>query len=319
MWKKTGEKEIVYKECEKICKLIESMSNSILHVWPAYDTKANDDIVFVVLTKSIEDKLQIEEELGGIGYNIFVTNIDSSSKESEQAIKQQTKLKANPCHFQVEDITNAINKHSDRLLQNHQYLSAISGSMVRSKNFSLGQSKHCVSVQSCIVLYVIVKGKVPLHENKFEDHIDGIPVDVREGTFETTILPSHSYFKAVKMGCQITSSTTSPSYGTLGGFFHHRELGLCGITCAHVVLDEASMHELRGEKKLWSTHSPMVFQPDTRRPKYQLGPVKEAVYKTGNEHSSGIDMAIFKLENRAPKSGHFPSVPGIKPNIYLFI
>ncbi|XP_060575288.1 uncharacterized protein LOC132732794 [Ruditapes philippinarum] len=311
MWKKTGRNETIYEECEKICKLIENMSYSIFHVWPAYDTKANDDIVFVVLTKSIGDKLQVEEELGNIGYNIFVTNVDSNSNESEQVIKKQTKLKSNVCQFQIESMKNVINKHSDRLLQNHQYLSAISGSTVRSKNFSLGKSKHCVSVQSCIVLYVIAKGKVPLHENTFESQIDGIPVDVREGTFETTNLPSQKYFRPVKMGCQITSNKTSPSYGTLGGFYYHTDLGLCGITCAHVVLDEAEMHDLRGEKKIWNTDPPMVFQPDISRLKYQLGPVKEVVYKAGNDSSSGIDMAIFKLEGRAPNSGHFPAGPGL--------
>ncbi|XP_060585387.1 uncharacterized protein LOC132741272 [Ruditapes philippinarum] len=309
IWKRTGKKGKIYEECEKICKLIESISNSILHVWPAYDTKANDDIVFVVLTKSIEDKLHVEEKLGNIGYNIFVKNIDSTGKESEAVLQKLNKLKKKPqplTYSQKEDIKVAIRKNSDRLLQNHQYLSAISGSNVRSKNFMLKQSEYRVPFQPCIVLYVIAKGKIPLHESKFENHIDGIPVDVREGIFETTTLPFEKYTRPVQMGCQITSNDTSPSYGTLGGFYYHSDFGLCGITCAHVVLNWDNMNKLKGEKQVLSSASPMVFQPDTTRPRHQLGPVKEVVYREGNEKSSGIDMAIFKLEDNAPESGRFP-------------
>ncbi|XP_060578024.1 uncharacterized protein LOC132735141 [Ruditapes philippinarum] len=311
MWKRTDKnKHEIYEECERISKFIENMSSSIVHVWPAYDTNANDDIVFVVITtKDIDDDLQVKDKLEKTGYNVFVTRVDSCSKESEQVLQKVDQLETNQCFSKLEDLGSVINKHSDRLLRNHQYLSAISGSNVRSERFSLGQSEHFVSFQSCIVLYVIAKGKIPLHENKFEDNLDGIPVDVREGIFQRTILPSERYSKPVKMGCQITSNRTQ-SFGTLGGFFYHEDFGLCGVTCAHVVLDEAMIHDLRGEKKVWSREeSPMVFHPNTTQDEYKLGPVKEAVYRTGSEDSSGIDIAVFKIEGATPDSGFFPEEP----------
>ncbi|XP_060560322.1 uncharacterized protein LOC132720249 [Ruditapes philippinarum] len=310
MWKRADENKYkIYEECERISKFIENISSSIVHVWPAYDTKANDDIVFVVLTtKDIEDDLKVKNKLEKTSYNVFVTHVDSCSKESEQVLRKVDQLReTNQCFSKLEDLGSVINKHSDRLLRNHQYLSAISGSNVRSERFSLGPSEHFVSFQSCIVLYVIAKGKIPLHENKFEDNLDGVPVDVREGIFQRTILPSERYSKPVKMGCQITSNRTPESFGTLGGFFYHKDFGLCGVTCAHVVLEEAMIHDLRGEKKVWSREeSPMVFHPNTTQHDYKLGPVKEAVYRTGSEDSSGIDIAVFKIEGAAPDSGFFP-------------
>ncbi|XP_060594691.1 uncharacterized protein LOC132749034 [Ruditapes philippinarum] len=310
IWKRREEnKTQIYDECELISKFLENMSSSIVHVWPAYDTKANDDIVFVVLTsKGIEDNLQVKDKLKKTGYNVFVIHVDSCSKESEQVLQKLDQLETNQCFSKLEDLGSVINKHSDRLLRNHQYISAISGSNVRSERFSLGQSEHLVSFQPCIVLYVIAKGKIPLHENKFEDNLDGIPVDVREGIFQRTILPSERYSKPVKMGCQITSNKTPlESFGTLGGFFYHKDFGLCGVTCAHVVLEEATIHDIRGEKKIWSKEeSPMVFHPNTTQHEYKLGPVKEAVYRTGSEDSSGIDIAVFKIEGAAPDSGFFP-------------
>ena len=68
-------------------------------------------------------------------------------------------------------------------MREHSYLTVVSASKIKS--IKHGSEKAPYKEMVCIVLYVDFKGAIPIHEALFQTDLDGIHVDVREGTFTT--------------------------------------------------------------------------------------------------------------------------------------
>jgi hypothetical protein len=195
-------------------------------------------------------------------------------------------------------------------MDHHRYLNIISGSFVRSKNYK--PSSLCLTKESCMALYVYVKGFIPIEEDAFQTTYDGVSVDIREGIFFPYGMATE-YHENIKMGCMITRHTgmATDLGGTLGGFIDHPLYGLCGITCAHTMMrPEEIKFCVENNGEIASPHvysSDIVNQP--KRVGYQhnkIGRVVQAFYKEGNHSEAGVEVALIQIEDRPPVSGEFP-------------
>ncbi|XP_045187834.2 uncharacterized protein LOC123545572 [Mercenaria mercenaria] len=204
-------------------------------------------------------------------------------------------------------IGEIIDKNSLLLMQNHAYISVISASSVISKGY--GTSNHCIIAKPCIVLSVLAKHYIPINEEPFPTELHGIPVDVRECEFELCGRSAKTFHDKVKMGCKISSTFLPQKHGTLGGFVEHPEYGLCGITCAHVVLSDDLKFELKAKANVKENEMSCceIFQPFNDPQKQNvIGKQVEVTYKEGGNGTAGVDLALFKLHQRQPTDRTFP-------------
>ncbi|CAG2227524.1 unnamed protein product [Mytilus edulis] len=112
---------------------------------------------------------------------------------------------------------------AEELFNNHRRLTLVCPSKVKSLYFQhLPTFRNC----SCIQLYCLVKGAIPIGETHFLCELQGIPTDVIEG------FPRFAS-KHIRLGDSVTNTKVK---GTLGGFclFYGREAFL---TCAHTMMD----------------------------------------------------------------------------------
>jgi hypothetical protein len=290
----------LHDECRKICKVIKSKSEHIAHVEAAYRKENDETVIFLVFTACTEAEIKNQ-----LNWKTEIREINKHSDESRSVLHRK---QDNPLtETDSRQIGEIIDKHSRKLMHDHKFLSAITAS---SKHF--GTKEHTTP---CIVLIVLVKGIIPLDEEPFPTELDGIPVDVREGRVRLCGQNADEYQTNVKMGCKITSSSC-PKSGTLGGFVEHPEYGLCGITCAHVVMDDSSLIRLK-EKTTWTEKdfNATIYQPDyipkpdkgEQGPDYEVGKLVRVTYKEGENDKPGVDLALFKIEKRAPTNGGFPA------------
>ncbi|XP_053373598.1 uncharacterized protein LOC123532211 [Mercenaria mercenaria] len=289
--------------CHDICTFIKNKSDSILNVWPAYTTDEANEMCFIVQTK---EKLP---ELSDVDYPVYVRPVSQYSNENKIAM-QRKEARDNMLEFKdVKHIQEVINRHTSELLKCHSQLSVISGSGFRSKGYDEhDNSNHQIIPGKTVVMYVKIKGKVPLLEKLLPTELDGIPVDVREGGFESASLNATDNLPNLRMGCQIASTLGA---GTLGGFIHHSKYGLCATTCAHVVLSNAELKSSVTKnygKRTWEDDEKIICQPANGD---KVGRVTETFFKASEEGSYGIDLAIFQIEDRPPNSGKFPTIKGV--------
>ncbi|XP_060584015.1 uncharacterized protein LOC132740174 isoform X2 [Ruditapes philippinarum] len=302
--------KLVVQCCESICNIIKSSSEYIFHVYAAYK-KENERKIFFVVTVMWDFDLNEND----IGYRMMKRNygdlstegidISSSTEEREQIMSDDENKKLSAC----------ISKYAGKLMDNHRYLNVISGSIVRSKNYK--PSAMCFSKQSCIALYVLVKGFIPIEEDAFQNTYDGVEVDIREGLF-FPYGTAREYHDDIKMGCKITRFTgiAGDLGGTLGGFIDHPSYGVCGITCAHALMfpDELRKCVEHNREITWPKifSSDIVCQPNIVSDKInKIGRIVQAIYKEGDQSEAGVEVAVIQIEDRPPISGHFP---GIGPN-----
>jgi hypothetical protein len=287
--------------------MIKSFSEYIIHVYAAYK-KENERKIFFVVTVMWDFDLNEND----VGYRMIKRNygnlstegidISSSIEEREQIMSDDENRKLSTC----------ISKYAEELMDNHRYLNVISGSFVRSKNYK--PSAMCISKQSCMALYVLVKGFIPIEEDAFQNTYDGVAVDIREGLF-FPYGTAREYHDDIKMGCKITRYTGKAGDfgGTLGGFIDHPSYGVCGITCAHALMfpDELKKCVEHNGEISW----PNIFASDTVCQPHpvpgnrnKIGRVVQAIYKEGDQSEAGVEVAIIQIEERPPKSGHFPEI-----------
>ncbi|KAH3873665.1 hypothetical protein DPMN_036902 [Dreissena polymorpha] len=185
----------------------------------------------------------------------------------------------------------------------HKYLSIVEGCYHKRECGVAIDSSAC-KYEPRLALYVLAKGYIPIDEDPFEKSYDGIQVEVREGVFVPFVNTSNEYHDHVRMGCAIQRCLK----GTLGLFIEHNIYGLCGLTCAHVMLSKEE-HE-RCKQINGRIHSDLllndceVYQPEHP---HGLGSLVEAIYKEGNCFQTGIDIALVEIKQRHPIDGKFPS------------
>ncbi|XP_045169699.2 uncharacterized protein LOC123532349 [Mercenaria mercenaria] len=309
--KKFGRKsEIVWKNCCKISSYIKNQSNKIINALPTYRPEDHSKIIFVII---LRDEINIKER---IKYSTVEKFLDSEKhrfgEEGKFVMYDKLYEEAHLSEDENKRVKNCIDKHADSLMNNHKFLTVITGSPIRSKNYR--SSTQELKREVCLVLYVLIKGYIPIDEEVFATHYNDVGIDVREGMFSPFGLTAKSYHENLRLGCQIARQLL----GTVGGFIEYPGYGLCGLTCAHVLLDSTEMRGLtndpRGTKEWRSPSSnEYVFQPENDvalASRYGVdlfvGRLVKAVYRKGGGGQSGMDIALFQVERRYPNSGEFP-------------
>ncbi|KAL3854454.1 hypothetical protein ACJMK2_013780 [Sinanodonta woodiana] len=285
-----------------------------IRVWSGYRTQDIHAPVFVVMLrkKTIIPEKKILSELYD-DYEIVFRN-EHTPNEEEVRISEQSKVNANTKDVAL--ILDCIAKNTERLMNEHSNLSIIAASTVKAIGFNGCVSKLKLIESRCVVLYVPLKGIIPVGEKEFPKDIDGINTDVREGEFichgqneENTWHPK------LPMGCCI--STKAGQSGTLGGFVDLPGGKTGCITAAHVVLSKTeSKNYLKSKKKKKDRYNASLAQGETIIDIYQptckmdaFGRVSKIAYEEGNILEPSIDAALIEITDhqRTPHTGMFPS------------
>lgn len=306
--------ELTINTCDAICSLIKDKHDSILRVWAAVRDKS-EDIVFVVF---VNDKnVPLDDFIEYSFVKRETTFVSHEGKEIVYNKKFDEWWAEVPCTVK-ERLTKCINTYNIDLMRNHKYLTMITVSPVRSTGYN--SEFHEKKPGACIALYVLMKGYIPIQENPFETHYDGFPVDVREGCFSLFTGPPNAFHDSLKSGCQIQRETLETGEqlgtGTLGGFIDYHGYGTCGLTCAHVLLQETEIKNLapEGEDKMelgYTATGHSVCQPFSAPSQNNaVGKIVKAIFHEGGGGKSGIDIAVFQIEQRTPNLGEFPTLKG---------
>ncbi|XP_060572772.1 uncharacterized protein LOC132730784 [Ruditapes philippinarum] len=295
--------------CKAICEYIKSKHVAIAYVWAAYTIENPQRITFVITVKHKSEGNKSKESVRLeklIQYSFVKQYAGDFSLEGSEVIKQQASHAAKLDEESYENLQTCISKHSEDLMKKHKYLSIISACSNRSKGF--GASWELLP-EKCIVLYVQKKNYIPIDEEPFETSYDSIPVDVREGVFIPYGHTAGEKLNPVRMGCQIGGDSSS---GTLGCFIDHPQYGVCGLTCAHVLLHSLELERLKSYGMMkWPLHgmSINVYQPADNQS--VLGNIVQLICKTGSSNTCGMDVALFRVTDRQPKTASFPDATAI--------
>ncbi|XP_053389917.1 uncharacterized protein LOC128552872 [Mercenaria mercenaria] len=271
--------------------------------------KDRNKITFVVVVK---ENVRLEKK---ITYSFLKRVVNEYSLEADQVMCSKEKVSIDQQDLQRLEIS--INNHATELMRRHKYLSIISGSSVRSRNYGNDRAKAVDLVaQPCIVLYVHTKHFIPIDEEPFKEFYDGVPVDVREGEFFPYVFATDRH-DTLKYSCQIGSSPDrSPNernrlFGSLGCFIDHPEYNLCGLTCAHVLLFPWALEEVKRDDNgtlRWPSFRPhdKVYQPAESNE--AIGQIVQVIYQEGGNTTCGMEVALFQIDQRHPISGRFPTM-----------
>jgi hypothetical protein len=281
-----------------------------VNVWTAFrydkfDKHCGNEIIFVLITNEPEEAMIIDYET----YQRCLHDI-SLKCEIENSKIQWEENKHKIHDAQIADLTKCLKYNAKQLMKKHTNLTRATISWVKSSEFG---SKQCSLKKSpCIALYVQIKGLVPIDEEPFDEFVSGYPVDVREGVF-TLCGFSTDLHQNVKMGCALDSGFGF-GQGTIGPFIKfqsdpHTYL----LTSAHVLLNPDQMKRLIMDKNVYyGLCGNDAFQPPENRTvgqgtRHHLGKIELAVYNEGGDGSSGMEIALVKIdENRIPVDGRFP-------------
>ncbi|XP_053386953.1 uncharacterized protein LOC123542924 [Mercenaria mercenaria] len=280
---------LIQELCKEISLELKKRSSTIVDVWAAYMPGKENEITFMVITKKNCESPIIRDRP-------FVHRcIDDFSTEAAYVIENEIPLR----NDLRKNLRSVVNRHTGSLLQQHKNITSISVSSVKSRNFNT--MKELCPVP-CIVIYVHVKGMIPIDEEALPTRLDGFDVDVREGAFSPFLHEPNQVPDSISMGCQIQGPGENVDEdgnvlgGTLGGFIDHPEFGLCCITSAHVILSAETMRTINPFG--WQpphTYNNICYQPC---PPHGFGRVVLAVCKEGNDDSSGVEVVMITVEDR---------------------
>lgn len=182
-------------------------------------------------------------------------------------------------------LRETLTKHSEHLMSSHSNLLAVSASKLKSRN--LGKQTE---LKTCIVLYVHVKGIIPVEEQLFPQEIGGFQVDVREA-----IVKLYMGNKLAMGSCIFSKLSGKPDLqGKLGGFVRFPNGKLGCLTCAHLFANCDSQREI------YVYQNPSNFtQP--------FGKVVQKVVQPGDTNTIGLDAALIEITDilSTPDDGHF--------------
>ncbi|XP_053389721.1 uncharacterized protein LOC128552701 [Mercenaria mercenaria] len=190
-------------------------------------------------------------------------------------------------------------------MEQHTNLTRVSIGWFKSKGF--GTKHQNITQKTCIVLYVQVKGFVPLNETALPEVIDEIDVDVREFVVLPYTFPNEHH-EHIKMGCAIHGGLRNAQGRflgeTLGGFFEVGREMYC-ITSAHIFMSPADMSKLKqcgkfcdlgpgNDIETFEAHQPVVEGSRS------FGRGVRAVYKEGGNGETGVEAVVIKVQTDFP-------------------
>ncbi|XP_053408300.1 uncharacterized protein LOC128559784 isoform X2 [Mercenaria mercenaria] len=299
---KFGRKSKTFSDiCKKISVFVGKQSEEIVDVWPAFKYKKDCDndekVLFVVCTaKKVEN----------IDINTYETDqrcITETQKNENQIIREREQ--ENPFDDEeMKQIVQCMKDNSVTLMDIHSNITRISVSWIKSKGY--GTELSSMNHELCIVLYVHIKGLIPINEDPFPTNVGIYSVDIREGVFLPLAGP-FEHHEQIKMGCAIRGDFhTGGGVGTLGGFVEHNNNIYC-ITSAHVMFEKHHFEHLQKNKLILfgPHHQYFAYQP-TKKEAKPFGKITKAVYTEGGGGAAGVEAVLICVDERCPSSGNFP-------------
>lgn len=282
-------------------------------LWVGYES-SNENILVVVATvdKILEG---VPNEI--LDFKLVQRQRYNVSKEAELCLKRERDLVTST--DKLLPLQACLAKHSPKLFQDHSNLKIISASKIKSRGYSITNEENIIVEETdCVVLYVHIKGIIPIGEKQFPRELDGFLVDVREGCFHTYMLPhvpsdTQEYQKNLTIGCQIASSYEK--VGSIGGFVQLPNRSIGCLTCWHIFDTKESKSELSKELLNRAKFKRDVFQPyPYPQNDYKIGTVFEGSMTSGSETSIGVDAALIEIteRHREPQNGQFPGSISLK-------
>ncbi|XP_045208642.1 uncharacterized protein LOC123560535 [Mercenaria mercenaria] len=251
-----------------------------------------NEIVFVVLTSDNE----IVDVKDFSTYQRCVLEV-KAKKENKEINEKELHADNRPSPEEIQDLEKCLRENAKLLMERHTKLTLVTAGWFKASVDETGQ--YSVKKELCIVLYVHVKGFLPLNEKPFPTKLEKYPVDVREGIFTLCGGP-YDYHRNVKMGCGIRGEGP----GTLGAFVEFENDGnLYGITCAHVVFGNEKLKWILEHGYTEINSDELVYQPVSD----PFGTAVVALYKEGGNGIPGMEIALIKInQDRLPTDGTFP-------------
>ncbi|XP_053408298.1 uncharacterized protein LOC123560067 [Mercenaria mercenaria] len=307
--------KIVQNICTAICCYMKESFLHINHVYPALDYRhelSNKQITFVIYRARPHENETTEYRY----YRYYIRHVNEISTPCSEENTHIRELEQDfpKDYSKTEEIVECLNKNSKSLMEQHTNLTRVSISWFKSKGF--GTKHQNITQKTCIVLYVQVKGFVPLNETALPEVIDGIDVDVRECVVLPYTFPNEHH-EHIKMGCAIHGGLRNAEGrvlgGTLGGFFEVDREMYC-LTSAHTFMSPADMGKLKecgkfcdlglgNDIETFEAHQPVVEGSRS------FGTGVRAVYKEGGNGETGVEAVVIKVQDRFPVSGEFPACP----------
>ena len=136
-------------------------------------------------------------------FKVIYRIIGRVSEEAKVISDMEIKRQLNFSEEERKRLHVCLAKNTKSLMKEHSNLFMVSTSKLKSEGYGTKHSN--IYEETCIVLYVDVKGFIPLGENPFQRKLDEFPVDVREGVFKTFSDPNE-FHESLVMGCQIVTS-----------------------------------------------------------------------------------------------------------------
>ncbi|XP_053408297.1 uncharacterized protein LOC123560069 isoform X2 [Mercenaria mercenaria] len=307
--------KIVQNICTAICCYMKESFLHVIHVCPALDYRhefSNTQITFVIYRTRPHENETTEYRY----YRYYIRHVNEISTTCSEENTHIRELEQDfpKDYSKTEEIVECLNKNSKSLMEQHTNLTRVSISWFKSKGF---RTKHQdITQNTCIALYVQVKGFVPLNETALPEVIDGIDVDVRECVVLPYTFPNEHH-EHIKMGCAIHGGLRNAEGqvlgGTLGGFFEVDREMYC-LTSAHPFMSPADMGKLKqfgkfcnlglgNDIETFEAHQPVVEGSRS------FGTGVRAVYKEGGNGETGVEAVVVKVQDRFPVSGDFPACP----------
>lgn len=277
-----------------VCLFLKNyLSEKIIHVWFGYQTSQQPVFVAIATVKTANTNLQ-ELFKQHSPFPVIQRLPNEVSEEAKKCAEKEAGLTFSfDEHLKLREI---LTEHSEHLMNSHSNLLAVSASKVKFRK--LGKQ---TDVKTCIVLYVHVKGIIPVGEQLFPEKIGQYEVDVREGVFQM-----YSGLKLAMGSC--IGNIQSKSRGILGGFVRLNNGKLGCFTCAHVFSKCDSEREIEVHQLPCYSNKP-------------FGKVIQNLNMTGDKENTGVDAALIEITDisRVPDEGHFRIKPGISKYFFLYI
>ena len=229
-------------------------------VWIGYDITMYKEKIptKVVMYKGFPKDLQFKSRF--LSFEVIQKEIGDLSPEAKYVADYERENNMQFSQEETKKLQDCLDSNTERLMNEHSNLLIICASKVKSTRYGLPDPS--LEQKACVVLYVHLKGIIPIGEEPFPAELDGFPVDVRESMFENYGRPD-DYFQNLIMGCKIQSEFTV--YGTLGGFVRLKSGELGCLTCCHIFKTPESQHCFPKKKDVKMTKlKKNVYQPSMR-------------------------------------------------------
>ena len=263
----------------------------------------------VAIYETFPEKLEVKDRF--LSFEAIQKELGDMSQEAKYVANYEQRNKMQFAPEELQRLQKCLDAHTERLMNEHSNLLIVSASKVKSVRYGLSDAS--LQHKSCIVLYVNLKGVIPLGEEPFPSEIDGIQVDVRESIYKNYI-KKNEHLETLMMGCQIT--TDFKKSGTLGAFVELKSDDLGCLTCYHLFEDSNAQSSNSATRKV-DIKMKQVYQPTKDYDAF--GKLEKVIDKRPYKNTGiTVDAALIKItdKTRIPTSGRFPNAESPSCGMY---